>query len=153
MINDEKKYNTIIEFILENAKKYRDRAALISGRKAYTYGELIEQARLAARRLHIAGVKKGDRIVVNLEHSERFVIAVLAVLMNGAAYVPVDLRTPEARIEQIIRQSNIKKMIAVKESEISGADTLLMEEWLSESGLNSDFEKECSIHIGNYGKS
>lgn len=144
MINDEKKYNTIIEFILENAKKYRDRAALISGRKAYTYGELIEQARLAARRLHIAGVKKGDRIVVNLEHSERFVIAVLAVLMNGAAYVPVDLRTPEARIEQIIRQSNIKKMIAVKESEISGADTLLMEELLSESGLNSDFEKECS---------
>jgi amino acid adenylation domain-containing protein len=63
-----------------------------------TYGELDARAGRLARRLVAAGVQPESRVALVLERSPEMVVAMLAVLRAGAAYVPVDPEYPAARI-------------------------------------------------------
>ncbi len=58
----------------------------------------IRRARQLAARLRALGAKRGKRIGICLERSPEMVIAVLAVLKTGAAYVPLDPTYPPARL-------------------------------------------------------
>lgn len=52
-------------------------------------------------------------VALALPRSADSIIAILAVLAAGAAYVPVDIGLPAARVESILRQSNPTLVITV----------------------------------------
>jgi amino acid adenylation domain-containing protein len=78
-----------------------DRVALRWKSGTLTYAELDRRSNAVARRLADA-VGPEDRVAILLTRGPDFVAAVLGALKAGAAYVPVDLSNPPARIETIL---------------------------------------------------
>ncbi len=80
--------------------------ALTFGNIQLSYAQLNGSANQLARRLRSLGAKRGKRIGICLERSPEMVIAVLAVLKSGAAYVPLDPTYPQARLRTMLGDSN-----------------------------------------------
>lgn len=96
------------------AAEHPDSPALTGENRTLSYAELAaETARLAAA-LAGRGVGPEDRVAIALPRSLDSVIAILAVLQAGAAYVPVDVALPATRIESILRQSDPKLTLTVE---------------------------------------
>ena len=73
-------------------------AAVTSQGCSWTYRELEEASNRWAHLLAGHGVGPGERVALLVERSAEAVVAILAVLKTGAAYVPLDPTHPDARI-------------------------------------------------------
>ena len=82
----------------EQAKKTPDRIALVSGAEQLTYAELNARANRLSRYLLRNGVETESRVCICLEPGIDMIVAVLAVLKAGAAYVPLDPAYPDSRL-------------------------------------------------------
>lgn len=71
--------------------------ALVDGDQALTYGDLEERSARLAGYLREQGVGPGQRVGIHLGRSATQLVAVLAVLRTGAAYLPLDPDHPLAR--------------------------------------------------------
>ncbi|GCD40788.1 non-ribosomal peptide synthetase [Streptomyces paromomycinus] len=89
-----------------------DTTALVSGGRALTYGELDEAANRLAHGLRARGVAEGALVGLWLERSAGMVVALLAVLKAGAAYVPLDPHAPAARVAFMIEDARLRHVIA-----------------------------------------
>ncbi|MET8774529.1 non-ribosomal peptide synthase/polyketide synthase [Nocardia sp. NPDC004654] len=76
--------------------------AVRAGEDVLTYGELSAKANRLARRLIAAGVGPETSVAVALPRSVELVVALLAVLEAGGAYLPIDPDYPADRIEYMI---------------------------------------------------
>lgn len=89
---------------LESADSSREFLALAP----LTYRELAHATNQLAARLRANGVRPDMPIGIYLERSVGAVIALLAVLKAGAAYVPLDIGDPETRIADVVRDANVR---------------------------------------------
>ncbi|MCC6981721.1 MAG: amino acid adenylation domain-containing protein [Bauldia sp.] len=80
-----------------------DAAAMRFERETLTYRALGEAVDATARRLAAEGVGRGDIVAVALPRSIGMVVTMLAALRLGAAYLPIDLGHPPARIAAMLR--------------------------------------------------
>ena len=76
-----------------------------------TYAELDRAADRLADRLAGLGVGGEDRVGVLAGRSAGQVIAVLAILKAGAAYLPVDTRAPAPRMRQLLAQAGARAVL------------------------------------------
>ncbi|MDF3284680.1 non-ribosomal peptide synthetase [Gordonia sp. N1V] len=67
-----------------------------------TYSQLAARARTLAITLLRNGVRDGDRVALQMSRSSDTIIAMVAVLMAGAAYVPIDTDHPQSRIDELL---------------------------------------------------
>jgi non-ribosomal peptide synthetase component F len=74
-----------------------DAIALEHGDLQVSYAELAERAERLAARLFALGVGRGQRVALLAERSPLLVVAHLAILRVGAAYVPLDPTHPLER--------------------------------------------------------
>ncbi len=72
--------------------------AVTFGDRSWTYHELEEAANRLAHLLAGQGVGPGHRVALLLSRSAEAIVAILAVLKTGAAYLPIDPALPAARI-------------------------------------------------------
>ena len=72
--------------------------ALTFAGRCMTYRELEEAANRVAHLLAGQGVGPGERVAVLFFRSAEAIVAILAVLKTGAAYLPIDPALPAARI-------------------------------------------------------
>ena len=79
------------------AQKHGQRVALSQDSQHLTYGQLEERSRRVAAWLQAQGVQTGQVVAVDLPRSLEMVVAWLAVLRAGAAYLPLDEFSPPAR--------------------------------------------------------
>jgi amino acid adenylation domain-containing protein len=70
-----------------------------------TYAELSGRADALARELRARGVARESRVAVCVERSAQAVVALLAVLRAGAAYVPLDPALPLDRLRFMLADS------------------------------------------------
>jgi amino acid adenylation domain-containing protein len=77
-----------------------------------TYRELIARADLLAGRLTALGVRPGDNVAVVTERSVQTVVAMLAVVKVGAAYVPVPVDAPAGRARGMLRETGVGVALA-----------------------------------------
>jgi amino acid adenylation domain-containing protein len=75
-----------------------DAVVLSMGRQSLRYGELNAKANQLARYLQTLGARPGAAVGIGLERSFEMVIALMAVLKTGAAYVPLDPDYPPDRL-------------------------------------------------------
>ena len=75
-----------------------DAVALSFDGRSMTYREVEGAANRLAHLLAGQGVGPGERVALLLERSAQAVVAILAVLKTGAAYLPIDPGLPAARI-------------------------------------------------------
>jgi amino acid adenylation domain-containing protein len=65
---------------------------------AWSYGEIEAAADRLAAHLRSLGVERGSRVAAAMERSADLVVALLAILKAGAAYVPLDPAYPDERL-------------------------------------------------------
>jgi len=76
--------------------------AVRAGTESLTYAGLNHRSDKLSARLQRAGVSPGSLIPVCLNRSTELLVALLAVLKAGAAYVPLDPASPKHRITAIL---------------------------------------------------
>ncbi|WP_458110063.1 amino acid adenylation domain-containing protein [Bacillus zhangzhouensis] len=108
---DYPKHLSIPELLKERIKAQPDHLALVEGDRAFTYEELGQEIHRLAGSLVENGVQPEDAVAVYMNRSADAVIAILAVLHAGAAYVPIDPSQPEERIQFMLEDSGVSLLI------------------------------------------
>ena len=93
---------TLPQLFEAQAARTPDAAAVVCEDRSLTYAELDEQANRLARVLLERGAAPERFVAVSLPRTERILVALLAVLKSGAAYLPVDPAYPADRQELIL---------------------------------------------------
>ncbi|WP_313303013.1 non-ribosomal peptide synthetase, partial [Pseudomonas sp.] len=86
--------------------------ALVQGEHSLSYAQLNQRANQLAHRLIEQGVQVGDRVALCLPREPERLVALLAVLKAGAAYVPVDPSYPAERIAYLLADSQPALVLA-----------------------------------------
>jgi amino acid adenylation domain-containing protein len=125
------------DLIEEQARRTPGAVAVRYRDQKLTYRELNEKAQRLAGYLHSAGVQREARVGVYLERSLEQLIAVLGVLKSGAAYVPLDPNYPAQRIEYVLEDAQIERVLVRSELmdrlPSAGIDVVLMDEAVSDA--------------------
>ncbi|MFD5141787.1 amino acid adenylation domain-containing protein [Streptomyces sp. NPDC058401] len=93
------------------ADQHAQRVAVSTPEGTLTYGELRRRAQAIRGHLAANGVGAGDRVGVALAPSADFPATVLALMALGAVYVPVDAMNPPGRIESIIENAAVQRVV------------------------------------------
>ncbi|MBB4677123.1 non-ribosomal peptide synthase/polyketide synthase [Crossiella cryophila] len=88
------------------AAQFPDRTALVFGDTSFTFAELNARANRLAHHLIGLGAAPERLVALRMRRSAEFVIALLAVLKTGAAYLPVDPDQPADRIDFLLGDAN-----------------------------------------------
>ncbi|GGY18492.1 non-ribosomal peptide synthetase [Paludibacterium paludis] len=105
--------------LTEAADRWSDRLALAADGRTYRYGDLFARAGALAAQL-----REGEgRVAIRIGKSAEQVIAVLACVLAGRSYVPLDIEQPIARQRAIAAQAEVGLVL--------GADAL--EAWTGEA--------------------
>lgn len=98
---------TIPDIFEEQVKKTPNNTAIVYRETKLTYKELNERANSLANYLKQDYNLNPDALIsLCLDRSEHMLIAILAVLKTGAAYVPINLDYPDERIKYILENTN-----------------------------------------------
>src|SRR5690606_36528431 len=87
------------------AAEAADCTALVFGGERLSYGELNGRANALARRLRAAGVGPERVVALALERGVEMMVALLAVLKAGGAYLPLDPDYPADRLTHMLADS------------------------------------------------
>jgi len=85
--------------------------AILAGDTTFTYEELDRRANALAMELRRNGVERETLVGVCVSRCPDLVVAVLAVLKAGAAYVPIDPKYPKDRIEYILADASAPLLV------------------------------------------
>ncbi|PQQ30984.1 hypothetical protein C6H64_08030 [Photorhabdus luminescens] len=124
---DEKEYNQLIIDFNNNdvslpgpahltfawqaaVEKYQDDIAIRQQGISVTYAELDELSNQIANNLYSKGVKHQELVAVKCRASIHTIALLIAINKLGAAYVPIDISTPEERVNKIL-SNGIKHII------------------------------------------
>lgn len=81
-----------------SARRYPQKAALAFFGRVFSYADVLQKAERLVACLQGLGVKKGDRVVLNMQNCPQLVIAHFAILRANAVVVPVN---PMNRAEEL----------------------------------------------------
>ncbi|GAA4335820.1 hypothetical protein GCM10023086_68650 [Streptomyces venetus] len=108
--------STVHALFARQAAARPDSTAVISGDSRLTYRELDERAEQLAAALREQHTEGGDEAVALwLPRSADLVVAMLAVLRTGRAYVPLDPVLGRARAEQVIAECGARTLVSSHE--------------------------------------
>ncbi|WP_426479531.1 amino acid adenylation domain-containing protein [Chryseobacterium sp. CBSDS_008] len=115
-VNDEfsikqSQFKNVLSIFKEVSSSLPQKTALISESKSLSYQELDYQSDQLAAHLLKLPLKKGASIAVCMSQSVQRIVAFLAVLKTGSAYIPIDGQLPENRIKMIVEDSGTELII------------------------------------------
>ena len=102
---------------LEQARARPDAVAVISGDRRLTYGTVDELSNRAACWLRAQGARPGSLVAVVMRKGWEQVVATVAVLKAGAAYVPIDADVPTQRLHQLMADAGISVVLTQARAE------------------------------------
>ncbi|MEK1908321.1 MAG: condensation domain-containing protein, partial [Pseudomonas sp.] len=96
------------ELIAEQARLRPDAIALVHGSERIAFAELEARSNRLANLLMAHGVRPESRVGVSLERGNAMIVAMLAVLKSGGAFVPLDPDYPRERLSYMVEDSGLK---------------------------------------------
>ena len=99
----------------EQVTRTPDKTAVIDQESRLSYRELNELANRLARRLIRKGVRPATLVGISLNRSIEMVIALVAILKTGAAYVPLDPAYPKQRLDFMVLDSQVNVVVTTPE--------------------------------------
>ncbi|MFD4658683.1 amino acid adenylation domain-containing protein [Kitasatospora sp. NPDC058444] len=99
------------ELVEEQARRTPDAVAVRCGTERLTYRELDRRANRLARHLRARGARPERLVGVCLPRSADLVVALLAVLKSGAAYLPLDPDLPAQRLSFMLADAEVPLLI------------------------------------------
>jgi len=119
------------ELFEQQAARTPHASAVITADVELTYGELNQQANRLARHLITLGAGPERLVAIAMPRSADVIVAMLAVLKSGAAYVPLDPAHPADRIAFMLTET--RAAITLTTSRLAGslptaATTLILDD-------------------------
>lgn len=113
-----------------SARRYPDKPALIFLGRIYTYAQLRDHAERLAARLHALGVRKGDRVMLDMQNCPQLVMAHFGILRANAVVVPVNPMNRAEELKHYITDPDAKVAITTADlaAEIAKANDALPQE-------------------------
>ncbi|WP_156669651.1 AMP-binding protein, partial [Mycobacterium sp. E3339] len=113
----------------EHVQAAPDALAVTCSAKSLTYAELDEASNRLGHLLAGHGVGPGDCVAVMFPRCADAVVAMLAVLKTGAAYVPIDPAHSAARMEFVLEDAAVSAVITLADlrSRLEGRDLLVVD--------------------------
>lgn len=97
---------TLVECFDDVCERFGDQPALDAGGQVLTYDEFSEAAGEVAAELAGLGIGRGDKVGVRVPSgSADLYVAIMGILLAGAAYVPVDADDPDERARTVFEES------------------------------------------------
>lgn len=103
---DYPKDKCIHQLFEEQVERTPNNVAVVFEDQQLTYRELNAKANQLAHYLQKLGVKPEVLVGICVERSLEMIVGVLGILKAGSAYVPLDPRTPKARLSYILEDAN-----------------------------------------------
>jgi L-proline---[L-prolyl-carrier protein] ligase len=100
------------QLLTASAARAPQRPAVAAGERFLTYSELDRLSNQVTRALLAQGVAPGDRVGILAPKSAASVVALFGVLKAGACYIPLDPKSPGARLAAIMTDSGIAHVLA-----------------------------------------
>ncbi|MFF0013698.1 amino acid adenylation domain-containing protein [Streptomyces sp. NPDC005374] len=108
--------HTLTDLWTARARATPDAEAVRAGGTTLSYGELDARAEQLARRLTARGAGPEHVVGIALPRTPDLVVAVLAVLKSGAAYLPLDPAYPKDRLAYIVEDARPVAVLATAET-------------------------------------
>ena len=103
---------TLVDIFAESCANHPDAVALDNGAQVLTYAEFAQEAREVAEQLAAVGVGLGDRVGVRIASGTTdLYVAIMGILLAGAAYVPVDADDPAERARLVFGEARVAAVI------------------------------------------
>ncbi|MBV1871344.1 MAG: amino acid adenylation domain-containing protein [Gammaproteobacteria bacterium] len=103
--------HTLVEVLERQAEQRAESIALRYRDEQLSYQNLNQRANQIAHSLIDQGVKPGDLVGLSIARSLDLVVAMIAIMKVGAAYVPVDPESPAKRAKMIFEDANVRALI------------------------------------------
>lgn len=101
--------------IARHARIAPHQVALTDDRGQLTFAELEDQANQLAWQLREAGARPDTCVGIFCDRSSAFVVAALAALKSGAAYLPLDSNTPAERARFMLDDAGVQILLTHRE--------------------------------------
>jgi amino acid adenylation domain-containing protein len=111
--------DTLAGIIAEQVRRTPDAPAVRFGAEELSYAELDGRANWLALRLRELGVGPDIAVGVHMRRSTELMVAVLAVLKAGGAYLPLDPDHPVERLRVMVRSSDCP--VVLTQQDLAGA--------------------------------
>ncbi|GAA0894231.1 hypothetical protein GCM10009122_39110 [Fulvivirga kasyanovii] len=122
---------TIIDLFKNIVDRYPDRVA-VKSHKNLTYREFFNISSEVANKLLSIGVGPNTIVGLYIERSVDFLIGVYGILLSGGAYLPLDPKHPQKRVEYILKDSNCETILTNKTAasrlQVDSVSVILLEE-------------------------
>ncbi|HEV2269208.1 MAG TPA: amino acid adenylation domain-containing protein, partial [Steroidobacteraceae bacterium] len=92
----------LVELLEAQAARTPAATALVCGKTTLSYAELDARANALAWTLIARGIGPEDSVAILLDPSLELIIAIVAVLKSGAAYLPLDPAAPPSRLTRML---------------------------------------------------
>jgi fatty-acyl-CoA synthase len=118
---------TLWDNLETSARRFPAKPGVVFFGRVYPYAELQRQAERLAARLHALGVRKGDRVMLDMQNCPQLVIAHFAILRANAVVVPVNPMNRAEELKHYIVDPDAKVAITTGDlaGEIAKADAQL----------------------------
>jgi non-ribosomal peptide synthetase-like protein len=103
---------TLADVFRTTVEQAPDAAAVDAANGLLTYGELAEAADELATELNAHGIGRGERVGIRVTSGTTdLYVAILGVLLSGAAYVPVDVDDPDERARLVFDEADVVAVV------------------------------------------
>jgi aspartate racemase len=116
------------EIVEAQAASTPEAIALAFEGQQMSYGELYRRANRLAARLKEAGAGQGVVVGLCLDRSMEMIVAILAILKSGAAYLPLDHTMPRSRVAFMLEDAGAALVLTrqnLREAIPAGKQTIL----------------------------
>ncbi|MFE7796322.1 amino acid adenylation domain-containing protein [Nocardia sp. NPDC057440] len=111
---------TMVDLVQRQVKATPDRVAVVSDSVELTYGALNQRANRLAHWFIRRGIAAEQLVALRIANSVEFIVASLAVLKSGAAYLPIDPAYPADRVEYLL--SDAQPTLSLDATAIAAAE-------------------------------
>lgn len=133
---------TMAQLVLDRAAERPTSVAVRDGDRVVDYRTLVTRAAALAGWLQSAGVRREDVVALLLPAGADTVLAMLAVSLAGAAYLPLDPEHPDARLELVLADARARLLLtadgAVDRLNVDGLPAVELAEALAAAGAGVD---------------
>ena len=104
---------TLVDYLDDTARQYRDRPAILFKGRTITYGELGALSDAVAAHLVRLGVKKGDRVALCLPNCPQFSIVQYGAWKVGAVICPINPTYTDRELEDALVATDAETLVVL----------------------------------------